>query len=79
MLRDIERGAPIEAEQILGDLLRRARDDPRSGGQWQGKGSASPLLSVAYAHLKSYEARRAREMGQASSSSRTGGMILPST
>jgi 2-dehydropantoate 2-reductase len=80
MLRDIERGAPIEAEQILGDLLHRAVDDHHSSaGQWQGKGSARPLLSVAYAHLKSYEARRAREMGQASSPSRTGGVIPPST
>jgi 2-dehydropantoate 2-reductase len=52
MLRDIERGTPIEAEQILGDLLRRAR---------RGAGTeAASLLRVAYAHLKSYEARRAR-------------------
>jgi 2-dehydropantoate 2-reductase len=71
MLRDIERGAPIEAEQILGDLLHRARDDDQSAAQWRGRGSASPLLSVAYAHLTSYEARRVREMGQASSPSRT--------
>jgi 2-dehydropantoate 2-reductase len=62
MLRDIERGAPIEAEQILGDLLRRARS-----GDEQGQGSASPLLGIAYVHLKSYEARRARETGQAPS------------
>jgi 2-dehydropantoate 2-reductase len=56
MLRDIERGAPIEAEQILGDLLRRDR---------RGASMGTPsLLRVAYAHLKSYEARRAR--GQAS-------------
>jgi 2-dehydropantoate 2-reductase len=51
MLRDIERGAPIEAEQILGDLLRRNQ-------RGEGTGAAS-LLRVAYAHLKSYEARRA--------------------
>jgi 2-dehydropantoate 2-reductase len=57
MLRDIERGAPIEAEQIVGDLLRRG----------QGRGNASPLLRIAYAHLKSYEARRAREERQTSS------------
>jgi len=59
MLRDIERGAPIEAEQIIGDLLRRARDD-RHG---EGQGAASPLLRIAYAHVKSYDARRARETG----------------
>jgi 2-dehydropantoate 2-reductase len=52
MLRDIERGAPIEAEQILGDLLRRDR-------RGEGTGTAS-LLRIAYAHLKSYEARRSR-------------------
>src|SRR5258708_651317 len=53
MLRDIERGAPIEAEQIVGDLLRRGR---REG---QSQQVTSPLLFVAYAHLKTYEARRA--------------------
>jgi 2-dehydropantoate 2-reductase len=52
MLRDIERGAPIEAEQIVGDLLRR--------GQGEGHQLASPLLRVAFAHLKAYEARRTR-------------------
>ncbi|MFC7398448.1 2-dehydropantoate 2-reductase [Chelatococcus sp. GCM10030263] len=53
MLRDIERGAPVEAEHLLGDLLRRGGDavGPRS------------LLRIAYAHLKAYEARRAREQG----------------
>ncbi len=50
MLRDIERGAPIEADHIVGDLLRR------------GAGTGDhPLLRIAYAHLKAYEARRARE------------------
>jgi 2-dehydropantoate 2-reductase len=55
MLRDIECGGPIEAEQILGDLLRRERRN-------EGAGAAS-LLRVACAHLKSYEARRARANG----------------
>jgi 2-dehydropantoate 2-reductase len=50
MLRDIERGAPVEADHILGDLLRRAGDPSRT-----------PLLRIAYAHTKAYEARRARE------------------
>jgi 2-dehydropantoate 2-reductase len=49
MLRDIERGAPIEADQIIGDLLARG-----SGGDY-------PLLQLAYAHLRTYETRRARE------------------
>ncbi len=55
MLRDIERGAPIEADQIIGDLLRCDRR-----GEGRGQGRASPLLRIAYAHLKSYESRRAR-------------------
>jgi 2-dehydropantoate 2-reductase len=51
MLRDIERGAPTEARHILGDLLGRGGD----------KADHSPVLRIAYAHLKAYEARRARE------------------
>jgi 2-dehydropantoate 2-reductase len=51
MLRDIERGAPIEAWHILGDLLGRCGDKP----------DHSPVLRIAYAHLRAYEARRARE------------------
>jgi 2-dehydropantoate 2-reductase len=47
MLRDLERGGPIEADHIVGDLLRH--------------GESSPLLRIAYAHLKAYEARRERE------------------
>ncbi len=51
MLRDIEKSAPIEADHILDDLLARAGEpaDERS------------LLRIAYAHVKAYEARRARE------------------
>jgi 2-dehydropantoate 2-reductase len=49
MLRDIERNALIEADHIIGDLLRR--------------GAASSLgnlshLKIAYTHLKAYESRR---------------------
>ncbi len=52
MLRDIERGGPIEADHIVGDLLHRsATQSPHD----------SPLLRIAYAHLKTYEARRKRE------------------
>jgi len=50
MFKDIERDAPIEAEQIVGDLLRRAGTDS----------TADSLLQVASAHLRTYEARRAR-------------------
>ena len=49
MLRDLEHGARTEGDHILGDLLAR-------------RGAAStewPLLDVAYAHLKTYEVRRA--------------------
>ncbi len=49
MFRDIERGAPIEADQIITDLLQR------------GGTGASPILRVAAAHLKIYQARRLRE------------------
>jgi 2-dehydropantoate 2-reductase len=53
MLRDIERGAPTEADHILGDLIRR-------GGGGDGPNDF-PLLRIAYAHLRTYEARRKRE------------------
>jgi 2-dehydropantoate 2-reductase len=53
MLRDIERGGPIEADHMLGDLIARA----------EAKGVATPLLRIAYCHVKAYEARRAREEG----------------
>jgi len=51
MLKDIERGAPVEADHVIGDLLRRA----------PAAGDAQPpsLLRIAHAHLKAYEARRA--------------------
>jgi 2-dehydropantoate 2-reductase len=56
MLKDIERGAPVEADHVIGDLLRRA---PAAS-----TGESLSLLRVAYAHLKAYEARRA-EAGRA--------------
>jgi 2-dehydropantoate 2-reductase len=49
MLRDIENGAPVEADHIIGDLMSRG-----------GATSGLSLLKIAYAHLKAYEARRAR-------------------
>ena len=51
MFKDIERGAAIEGEHIVGDLLRRGAD----GGK-----RVSPLR-IVLAHLQAYEARRARE------------------
>ena len=47
MLRDIEDGKPVEADAILGDLLRRAAKSDRHS-----------LLRIAHAHVKAYEARR---------------------
>lgn len=48
MLRDVERGAAIESDQIVGDLIAR-------------RGSvATPTLALALTNLKAYEARRAR-------------------
>ena len=50
MVRDIEQGARTEGDHILGDLLGRV-----PGGE------VPILLGTAYAHVKSYEARQARE------------------
>jgi 2-dehydropantoate 2-reductase len=48
MFRDIKAGAPVEADHVIGDLLRR--------------GDAAkvpvPRLRIAYAHLKAYENQR---------------------
>lgn len=51
MLRDIEKGGPIEGDHIVGDMLGRAR----------ALGVATPNLRLAYCHLQAYQARRARE------------------
>ncbi|MDP9010395.1 MAG: ketopantoate reductase family protein [Pseudomonadota bacterium] len=52
MLRDIEQGSRIEADHIVGDLLKRSPGSVHS-----------PLLATAYAHLRAYEERRKREAG----------------
>jgi 2-dehydropantoate 2-reductase len=50
MMRDIEQGAPrLEAEHIVGDLIRRGR----------ATGIGTPLLSAAYCQLQVYNARGA--------------------
>lgn len=54
MLRDVEARAPVEADHIVGDLLRR-----RSAAHLN-RGKAS-TLAAAYTHLKAYEARRGRQ------------------
>ena len=49
MLRDVEGHRRTEHEHVLGDLLARAQ------------GTRAPVLEVCLAHLRAYEARRARE------------------
>jgi len=50
MLRDIEAGGRVEADHVVGDMLRHAR----------AAGADARLLATAYCHLQAYEARRAR-------------------
>ena len=51
MLRDLEAGGPVEADHIVGFMLGKAR----------AHGIDDAMLTVAYTHLKTYEARRARQ------------------
>lgn len=57
MLRDIESGAPTEADHIVADLARRVATQRDHA-----------LLRVAEAHLRAYETRRAREAAAAPAS-----------
>ena len=50
MLHDLEKGAMVEADQIVGDMIARAKK----------AGISTPNLRIAYAHLQVYLARRAR-------------------
>ncbi|MGC1549311.1 MAG: 2-dehydropantoate 2-reductase [Rhodanobacter sp.] len=52
MLRDLQSGAAIEADHVIGDMIARSA---------QPHGSSS-LLHVVYANLKAYEAGRARRL-----------------
>jgi len=52
MLRDLEGGGPVESQQILGDLLEHG----------QRKQLQTPLLQLAFTHVRCYEERRRREM-----------------
>ncbi len=47
MYRDLQAGLPVEADQILGDFLMRAR----------ALGVPTPLLAAAFAHLSVYQNR----------------------
>jgi len=53
MLRDIENGSAIEADHIIGDLLRRGREQLSEG--------ALALLPIVYTHLKAYEVRYGKQ------------------
>ena len=50
MLHDLEKGAMVEADHVVGDMIARAKK----------AGVATPNLRMAYAHLQVYLARRAR-------------------
>jgi 2-dehydropantoate 2-reductase len=50
MYRDLEQNLPVEAEQIIGDLLARGR----------AAGVAAPLIAAAHTHLGVYQARLTR-------------------
>jgi 2-dehydropantoate 2-reductase len=47
MYRDLQAGSPVEAEQIIGDLLARG----------QALGVATPLVAAAFTHLSVYQAK----------------------
>ncbi|TWB45538.1 ketopantoate reductase [Rhizobium sp. ERR 922] len=49
MMRDMENGARIEADHIIGDLIARSGD------------AATPLLNMVLVNLKAYQNRRSRE------------------
>ena len=51
MLHDLEKGAMVEADHIVGDMIARAKK----------AGVATPNLRLAYAHLQVYMAQRARK------------------
>jgi 2-dehydropantoate 2-reductase len=52
MLHDLEKGAMVEADHIVGDMIARAKK----------AGIATPNLRLAYAHLQVYLARRGRKL-----------------
>ncbi|MEA3124458.1 MAG: 2-dehydropantoate 2-reductase, partial [Caballeronia sp.] len=58
MLRDLENGARIEADHVVGDLIARA--EGAKGAKGAQATVSTPILSTAYAHLKAYESRRER-------------------
>ena len=65
MYKDIARGAAIEADHIVGDLLGRTSKVAEAA---DGVASQPSALRTAYVHLKTYEAQRARLATSASTS-----------
>ena len=59
MLRDLENGARIEADHVVGDLIARA-EGAKAAKAAQGDQISTPVFSTAYTHLKAYESRRER-------------------
>lgn len=55
MAKDIERGAQVESDQLIDDMIRRAPE----------RHEGLSLLRVVQAHLGAYQARRAREQAGA--------------
>ena len=51
MLHDLEKGAMVEADHVVGDMIARAKK----------AGIATPNLRMAYAHLQVYSVQRARK------------------
>lgn len=49
MMRDLEHGGRVEADHVIGDLLARG----------EAHGVDTPMLRLAYTHLKAYEVRSA--------------------
>jgi 2-dehydropantoate 2-reductase len=45
MYRDLRKGAPVEADRILGDLIERG----------DAHGVATPLLKAAFVNLRVYQ------------------------
>ena len=70
MMRDIDHQAPrLEADHIVGDLIRRARCF----------GVDVPLMQVAYAHLQVYEARQRQAQGPVRPRQEAAGTARPLT
>jgi 2-dehydropantoate 2-reductase len=55
MLRDMARDAPIEADHIIGDTIRRR-------AHADAPANCPLLLEVAYVNLKAYDARHRRAL-----------------